>query len=237
MGIFANLRSAAANRLATGPLNVGNLASIDRSLNRLEAHLGEQDATVGGVVNEVQSIAAATGASAGTYTLTVLLANDETFTTGNINHNANAATITSAINTAAAGVTDWTNGDIVVGGGPLHTTAVTLTFSGASVAGANHALTTVDSTSLTGGVAGAVTVTTSGGSSRPAWAVLVAAGVVIGSEVPEQGEDASLSATATNVNNNPYYPEADVIRFLAAEAAVGDDNEQVATEILRVAGL
>lgn len=237
MGIFASLR-ASAKTLAVSPNNVGNFGAIENSLDKLQAQIGEQDSTVGDTQNEVQTIGVATGASDGTYTLTVTLANGETCTTGNLNHDDAAAVIEAAIDTAADGVlTGFTAGDISVAGGPLDTDDVTLTFDGTSVAGTNHPLASVDDTNLVGGTAGAVTTTQAGGGSRPAWDVLVAAGVVIASEVPEQGEDATLTATATTVNNNPYYPDQDAIRFLALEAGLADENEQVETEILRIAGL
>lgn len=122
--------------------------------------------------NEVQSIATYVHASSGNIKLVFTLFGGVTFTTANIAYNGNAAAILSAINTAAtsASVPNWTNGDIAVSGGDLTTAAVTLTFSGASVAGKNHGLTTIDATGLvyTGGTAvlGAVSTTTGGDGSH-----------------------------------------------------------------------
>lgn len=84
---------------------------------------------------KAHSVAATTG----NVTITVTLADGTTFTTADVNFDANAAAIQSAIDTAAlVAVTDYTAGDIVVAGGPLTTTAATLTFSGSSVSGEAH---------------------------------------------------------------------------------------------------
>lgn len=125
------------------------------------------DAAADGI-DEVQSIAQdATDHTGGTFALTITLRNGETFTTAVIVFNANAATIESAIDTAATGVvTGWTNGDISVSGGILQAAgaAVVLTFDGTSVDDDNHVLTVFDGALLTGGSEPAtrVTVTTEG---------------------------------------------------------------------------
>lgn len=81
----------------------------------------------------------ATPATAGNVTITVTLVDGTTFTTADVAFDANAAAIQSAIDTAAlAAVSGYTAGDIVVAGGPLTTTAATLTFSGSSVSGKAH---------------------------------------------------------------------------------------------------
>ena len=120
------------------------------------------------VANQIQSIAQHVHATGGTYTLTFTLANGQTFTTGNINYNDAHAAVQTAINTAAtsASITNWTNDDIVVAGAGLNSAPMTFTFSGASVAGANHSAISI-STALTTynaaqGTAGAVSTTTPG---------------------------------------------------------------------------
>lgn len=81
----------------------------------------------------------ATAPTAGSFTLQIVLANAETFTTALILFNAAASVLLTAIDTAATGVvTGWTNGDIAVAGGPLESADVVLTFSGTSVAGQSH---------------------------------------------------------------------------------------------------
>ncbi len=117
-------------------------------------------------VDEVQSIAIFSGTvSGGNYTLTISLNGLSPFTTANIPHNSNAATIEGAIDTAAgiAAVPGFSAGDIAVTGGDLTTTPVVLTFSGNSVDGQNHGLTTINDVDLAGGGSpGAVTTTTNG---------------------------------------------------------------------------
>jgi len=117
-------------------------------------------------VDEVQSIAIyVPTVSGGTFTLTISLLGLSPFTTANIAFDATAATIEAAIDTAAgiAAVPGFSAGDIAVTGGDLVTTPVVLTFSGNSVDGQNHGLTTIDGALLTGGgSAGAITTTTNG---------------------------------------------------------------------------
>lgn len=97
--------------------------------------------------------------SGGTYTLSFDVNDGETFTTAGIAFDANAATIETAIDTAASGVvTSWTNGDITVSGGPLTTGDVVLTFDGLSVDQFDHELTIINGDSLTGVVATGLTV-------------------------------------------------------------------------------
>ena len=237
MGIYADLLASAKTFDAVPPSD-GEDRSAYAQIDALRDRQGDIAYPTGFAErDEVQSIGAATGASSGTYTITVNLASGQSFTTAAIAHSANAATIQTAINTAAtsAGITGWTNGDIVVGGGPLHTTAVTLTFSGNSVDAVNQPLASVNSGSLVGGVAGPVAATNEGQANRPAWAVLAAAGVVAGTP-PAQGTSTVLTA-ASNRANNPYYPDQGLIRALAKEAAIADGNTDVETQILKVAGL
>ncbi len=101
------------------------------------------DAALGATaVDEVQSIVA-TGASAGTFTLTF-----EGQTTSAIAYNASAATV----GTALAALSNLTADDFTAAGGPLPTTPVTITFKGAR-AGQNVSAITANSGSLTGGTA------------------------------------------------------------------------------------
>jgi len=102
--------------------------------------------------NEVQQIAAFSGtATGGTFTLTITLFGGTLLTTAAIVYNASAATIQSAIDVAAAGVVPgWTNGDIVVAGGPFTVAAVTFTYSGNSVSGKNHSQISINGASLVG---------------------------------------------------------------------------------------
>ena len=209
--------------------------------------------TDGGGANEVQSVAIYNGTvSGGTFTLSFTLSTTESFTTAAIAHNANAATIQTAINTAAASVGGWTDGDIAITGGPLTTTPVTVTYSGQTVSKMNQSPLTINGASLTGGgTVGAVTTTTQGGgtvgspgaatstingqSKRTAWAILKSIGVIAGNP-PAQGTSAAVSG-ATTPDTNPHYPDQELIKALAEEAAIADDNIDVKTEILRAARL
>jgi hypothetical protein len=92
-------------------------------------------------VNEIQTIDNTGTVSGGNYTITF-----DGQTTTALNHNANVAAIQAALDA----LSNVAPGDIVVGGGDLPTTPVTLTFEQA-YAGTDVPLATVDSTNLTGG--------------------------------------------------------------------------------------
>lgn len=97
-----------------------------------------------------------TDPTAGTFALTIALLDFGTFTTAGIAFNADAATIQTAIDTAAiaASVPSYTNGDITVSGGTLLVAGadVLLTFDGVSVTGKAHKTPpVVDGSGLTGG--------------------------------------------------------------------------------------
>ena len=124
MGVFADLLA-----------NAKTFKSTDQIAAFLQSLINSQ------VDPEVNSAAAATDAvqtwavstqTSGNCTLTVLFRNGETFTTGNIAFNAAAATVESAIDSAAtsASITGWTNGDISVSGGAVNVGATVLTFDG-----------------------------------------------------------------------------------------------------------
>lgn len=126
---------------------------------------------LGGIVNEVQTITAVPTVSGGTYTITVVETGE---TTAAIAYNAAAGVVQTALEALAS----IEPGDIVVGGGPLPGTPMTLTYGGI-FAGRNVAQITVGSGSLTGGGSYAPTTTTPGSdaiSDVPA----VPAGAVLG---------------------------------------------------------
>jgi hypothetical protein len=241
MGVYTDiLANAQSIDLGVDDGRVSIDKMLVRSLQGLEALQGDIDYPSGtGVTDEVQSIAIYSGTvSGGDFTLEFVLANGETFTTAAIAHDANAATIETAIDTAADGVvTGFTAGDIAVTGGPLTTTPVVFTYSGASVTGANHGEVVIDGTGLTGGgTAGDESTTTEGQTARPAWAILKACSAIAGT-IPAQGEAATAITIGSNRQTNPNLPSQDVLRALAREAAIEDDLASVETEILRVLGL
>jgi hypothetical protein len=148
-------------------------------------------------VNAVHTISRDEDVAGGNYTLTITIAADpaknrlvnQTFTTANIAHNANAATIQTAINSAAtsAGVIGWTNGHIVVTGGALAAANIVLTFSGASVSGTKHPVSSATNVSLVDGDTAAtgplvVTLTTAGQKALGAVQLLLTRGPMNGTD-------------------------------------------------------
>jgi len=120
-------------------------------------------------------------------------------------------------------VVGWTNGDISVAGGDLNTAPVTLTFDGTSVAGVNHALTTADGSSLTGGGSmGAITETTAGQSKRTSWAVLEIIGATTGS-IPAQGAITPITGSDGR-HKFAAFPNNLVLRHLCQEADAEDGS-------------
>lgn len=91
-------------------------------------------------INEVQTIRERTNVTAGTFTITY-----DGQTTTPIAHNATATTVQAAL----IALSNLNVGDVVVTGGIVTTTPLTLTFGG-SLAGTNIAAVTVDIKSLTG---------------------------------------------------------------------------------------
>jgi hypothetical protein len=99
---------------------------------------------------EVQSVAITGGPTGGDFTLTF-----DGQTTAAIAYDATA----SAVQTALEALSNIAPGDVVVAGGPLPTTAVTVTFMGA-YEGINVPALTANGAGLTGGTSPAVVVTT-----------------------------------------------------------------------------
>ena len=168
-----------------------------------------------------------TNPTGGTFTLAISIrAADgtyESFTTAGIAYNATAATIESAIDTAASGVVSgWTNGDISASAGPLTSTPVPLDFDGASVAGRETVEIVLDGAGLTGGSLrpDPVVFTTPGQTERAALAVLLNYNVISGS-VPLQS--AATDATGFT-KGTPYRVPGTIVQALMREAAAEDAN-------------
>lgn len=233
MGILSDLL-ASPHTFGSAAGQSGNQRAVFDELRNLKATIGDPDYPSGYTdANEVQSIAIYGGSpSAGNVKLTITLRNGTTFTTANIAYNGNTAAIQSAIDTAAAlAIPGYVAGDIVVGGGPLTTTPVTLTFSGNSVKNANQGLTTVDASGVTGGTAGAVSTSNQGQAARTGWALLKVLGIVT-SAPPNQGVDPS-NVTA-NKAPFPHSLSHAVIAAIIDEIAVEDGNDATKT-VLRAA--
>jgi len=235
MGVISSFLSAAKTIDATPPID-----PLDRRAYReLQGIQAEYDPALPAALqaaDEVQSIAIYEGeVSGGTFTLEFVLASGETFTTAAIAYNADAATIETAIDTAAtaAGISDWTNGDITVAGGALTTHPVTLTFDGASVTEANHGLVVIDGSALEGGgSAGVVSVTTEGQADRLGYGVLVQLGVVFGT-VPAEGVVPSTLVRGASIGERRLSP--DTVRAIALEIAIAEENDAIYTALVALA--
>lgn len=91
----------------------------------------------------VMTIVAWTGSpTTGTFTIGLKIVSadgtETEFTTGSIAYDANAATIQTAVDSAATAVSGYSAGDIAVTGGDLGSANVILTFSGSSVSGSHN---------------------------------------------------------------------------------------------------
>lgn len=189
------------------------------------------------VADEVQTFAAVDDASDGTYTITVQVRFKDTgvvitFTTGNLDHDANAATIETAIDSASPATVP--NGAISVSGGPLDTNPVVLTFDGNAVDETSHPLATITS-ALTDGMdpvgdaSYTAARTTPGQTQRTSWAILKALGVIADAAPPPQGEIVAVTAGANLRHVKPWF-----IRAIAEEAAAEDSQRESYEAIMAV---
>jgi len=231
MGIFQDFLDNAKTFKSTDPV----ARYIQGVINR---QLDPANPTAAAATNAVHSVATSTQTS-GNMTLTVTLRNGETFTTGNIAFNAAAATIESAIDSAAttASITGWTNGDITVSGGAVNVAPVVLTFDGTSVAGIAHPVTVLTDVDGAGGAWGAVSITTKGQTIRRALGVLFALSVLDDATVPEQPADVSVSGVAIgSADRYGKFPQ-NVLRDIAREAAAEDDNNNTYHTVIESLGI
>ena len=220
MGIFANFLANAVSVDKTD-----DITALDRrvknEMDRIIA-LGDADAPAAMQgANEVQSWATSTHTS-GNATLGFTLENGETFTTGNIAFNAAAATIESAIDSAAtaASITGWTNGDISVSGGAVNANPTVFTFDGTSVANTNPALIVVTDVDGSGGAFGAMSQTTSGQAQRDALAVIDNLGLAT-MTLPEQSGSVPSDLVGTFLPGQSPVSEP-TLRALAREVEIQD---------------
>lgn len=217
MGVFQDLIDNAKSI----PARSQTVAFLQSKIN---SQLDPASNAAAEATDAVHDVAQATQ-TGGNMTLTVTLRNGETFTTGNIAYNANAATVESAIDSAAtsASITGWTNGDISVSGTAVNNADnIVLTFDGDSVSGANHPVTVLNDVDGSGGDWGAVTITTPGQSERYALNVLIALGALDDGTIAAQTASVSNSgfAAGSNIENVPQW----LIRDLGREMAAEDGN-------------
>lgn len=238
MGIFADLL-ANASAIDTVSPREGTHRITTKRIKEAIARIGDQDYPAGmAAQNEVQGIAIYSGTvSGGTFTLTFTLHGGVTFTTAAIAFGANAATIQSAIDTAAAKVVQgWTNGDIAITGGPLTTTPLVVTFSGNSVKQSNHPILTGNGASLTGGGSlGAITQTMAGQPLRTAYAALIALGVLT---APAPAHGATTGFVVQNARGKfPNGLDDDTVKALVRQVGVEEKSAAVEAALLTALGL
>lgn len=228
MGVIADYLAASVVIDHANPIDV-----LDRRAYReLQAIGAEGDFVLPSAcqaADEVQEIGVYSGTvDGGTFTLAFDLASGETFTTAAIAYDADAATIETAIDTAAtlAGVEGWTNGDISVTGGDLTSDPVVLTYDGNSVKEQNHGLVVMDDSLLTGGGgAGDIEVTVEGQADRLGYGVLVGLGIVTGT-LPAEGSLPEQLTQGAVVGQRRL--SAETIRAIALDIAISEaDGSQL----------
>src|SRR5262245_18449376 len=141
-GMEIQVSGVGGNSAANGFWTITVLNENQFSLNDSQ---GNNNYTGGGTWVTTETV------TGGSFRLTINPAGGQSFTTGQVAHNASASVIQTAINVAASGVVPgWSNGDIAVLGGPLTSAPLTLTYRGASVDFQEQGLVTFDATNLTG---------------------------------------------------------------------------------------
>lgn len=227
MGVFTNLATTSQSITASKP-RVGLDRASGEFLLAKAAALDPTIRTAFAAADEVQKIVEQTDAGVGdTYTLTISIRRiaTGTFTTAGIAYDANAATIETAIDVAAtaAGVTNWTNGDITVAEentAGLDDGYITLTFDGASVTEQPCALTVVTPTGFT--LVNTITRETDGGPDREAMQACYDLGIIEGT-VPSTGAaPADWTKPAALVKRPRYCLIRDLVRQVAYEEGTDD---------------
>jgi hypothetical protein len=150
-----------------------------------------------------------------------------------IDHDDDAAAVQTIVDTAFAGLTGYTAGDVEVTGGPIDTAPLVFTFGGV-LAGRNIAAPVVTNELLDTMEAAedpAFTEDTRGGG-RAHWAILKAAGIIADAAPPDVGEALVVTAgpNLLEVNNQ-------TIRVIAKEAGYLDGNLAVEAGILSGLGI
>lgn len=235
MGIYTNILANTQSFDAVLPRD-GIHRVITREIQTLLDRLDIAAAAAYAAANAVHVIATdAVDHTGGDFILTLRLQSNGVIyvaTTTALAYNINAATMLTAINVAvtAAAYPGWVNGHIVVTASStdLQGGTITLTFSGDSVAGRGHGLTTmVDS--RTGGTSPDPTIaaTALGNATREAMAALIESGTIIGA-APTAGSDPSWTAGQRSLGR---ILSLDTIRALARDAAIADYNDGIYTAV------
>ena len=222
---------ATAYSTLTLPLDdSGDGKVINRYFDGLHAKTQPEAAAPYVAVNQVDTLPEDVTFDGGNYTITVTLNSGETFTTASIIYTANAATIETAIDSAAttASITGWTNGDITVSGGNLATADIVLTYDGASVAGLRHSVAVANDVDLTTGTLGVFTITTIGHPVCPTIQMVATMGFL---SVPTVDDP-----TTWTWNTLVPKPEKSVWEFVARAAADELQDPSVITTVLTLGG-
>lgn len=157
-------------------------------------------------VDEVQTIVFGGTPTGGTYTLAFLKRDGTVGTTTGLNHNANLATINTAIDV----VTGNTSDIVATGGIPSADGTLTLTYSGGDYAGRPHRIVVANLSSLTGGTPTAVEARTTAGKQRESVFLVAGPAIVDKSQLDynsttESVVDAALLALGIDVQSEPTY--------------------------------
>jgi hypothetical protein len=242
MGIYTDALANTKSVDAVKPRE-GIHRAVSKEIETLRDRVDLSLSSAGAATNAVRTIPTDTvDHTGGNFTLTLRLVDATgrvfTITTGTIAHNATAATITSAINTAVttAAFPGWTNGDISVAlTTNLQAGAATLTFTGASVLGKGHGNVTMTD-SRTGGTSPSPTVvqTTWGNAAREALQILFETGTLVGT-VPAAGASSFSFVLGQRAMGRILSPAA--IRVLARDAAIAEFNSGLQDAILVATGL
>lgn len=141
-----NIDAVATNRPNKLKVPVGARFTVSTAGNTTKYTVTDRVLSAG--VDEVQTVTG-TGATTGSIDITLTVAADPSNPNAtpvvagpfSVAYDAAAAAVQTAVDAAVGAVlATYVPGDITVGGGPLNTSAVTLTYDGASVASANHGI-------------------------------------------------------------------------------------------------
>lgn len=225
MGMFSDLLASAKSIDTSTAITAGDRTArreIDEQIDRGDAQLPSGAAFQAD--DEVQTLAAS-GASAGTFDITVGIKTDIgdfQIAVTSIAYNAMPTTIETALDSAANGtIPGWTDGDISVSSaGTAELSDVVFTYDGASVASLQHPLSTVDGSGLTGGGSEAFAETNAGSTARNLWGIFEQYSLVdFGGTPPTQG--GSLP-TLTAIQQESRIFSAATLRAFALEAEIED---------------
>ena len=231
MGIYANLIGVSSQVIGPSAAPRAGLdrASADTLRRRIDVIDPALNSTNFGGRDEVQNIPHQVTSGVGdTYTLTFSLPRlqDGVFTTAAIAYNATAATMTTAIDVAAtaAGITDWTNGDIDVveaAAAGVSDGIVQVTFDGASVTEEPVDLMVMTCTGWTQD--GVIATGTPGQTDRNACQALYELGVISGT-VWYSGNTPSLTVPTNLLVKRP---RMGLLHDLAVQATLEDGSDLI----------